>query len=698
MKGALRFVKGAAMTLVALGTAQADEGMWLFEEAPTAKISSSLGVEITPQWLSHLRLASVRFNSGGSGSFVSSSGLIITNHHVAADCIQQLSTPEADLFKLGFVAREASQERKCPNLEVQHLLAWEDVSRRVVDAAGSTADKDEGNKRRRAEIAAIEKECSDSTGMRCQVVTLYPGAKYHLYISKRYQDVRLVWAPELALQYFGGEPDNFHYPRHALDVALLRAFENDKPVVPPAWLTVDAGGAAEGEPVFVTGHPGRTSRLLTMAQLETLRDRTYPLYLEMLDSTRKNVTEYMAQGPEERQRGSDEMLSIENGQKAISGYLAALRDADAMAAKRKAEEELRAALSTHKDPARQKLALAWKEIEKSQAKYGEFHDEYLLLEGRRGLRGALFSKARHLLRLAAERGKPNSERLREYTDAALDALEHDLRSDAPIHPDLEEVLLRTSLALCVRTLGADHPAMKAALAGLSVDEAAKRAVAGSTLHQAEVRRALLSGGPEAILQSNDSMLALARAIDPEARRARTAFEREVEGVEASAGSDMALARFEALGANAYPDATFTLRLSFGRVQGLTDNGKSLAPHTTLGELYARATDKEPTALPRRWRDARNSVDASTALNVISTNDIIGGNSGSPLLNAQGELVGVIFDGNAGSLGWNFAYTDATARAISVDVRAVLEALDKVYQAPELTAELRGVHFSKSTSR
>lgn len=667
-------------------TAVAEEGMWTFEDFPSDAVAKQFGFSPSAPWLGYVRLGSVRFNSGGSGSFVSPTGLVLTNHHVAADCLTKLGTKDRDVFRSGYLAQRPEQELQCPDLELNVLIATNDVTA-AIESASASAEGAKANELRRAAIAKMEKECADRTGLRCDVVTLYQGGRYSLYTYRKYTDIRLVWSPELQIAFFGGDTDNFEYPRHCLDAAILRAYDGGKPVVPPAYFPLSESGAAPGEPVFVSGNPGRTSRLLTSRQLEVLDERVYALYADAFERMQGALTQFAELGEEQKRQAQEELFGVQNGIKAIGGYLRTLRSDAFRDAQSEAEKRLREQLQSSEDPKIQALASAWKDVERAQNAYESFVDEYLLLERALGLRSELFRMARRVLRLTVEVEKPNGERLRGFGDAQLESLKTKIFGDVPFHPDLEIVKLTTSFTLLRDTLGRDHPTVEALLSGQSPDEAAKAYVSKTRLSDAAYRKELVEGGRKAVETSKDPLLRLARLVDPASRAVRKRYEDEVQATERKAAAGIAQARFLLANSRVYPDATFTLRLSYGEVKGYELDGETVEPYTTVEQLYAKGTGQEPYVLPKSWVDAKTKIAPETRLNFVTTNDIIGGNSGSPIVNRQGELVGLVFDGNRNSLGWNFAFQQETGRTVAVHSRGILEALRVVYHAKALAAEL-----------
>ena len=671
-------------------TALADEGMWTFNNVPRAEIKKKYGFEVTDEFLKKLQLASVRFPNG-SGSFVSPNGLVLTNYHIVEDVVNDVSTPQKDLAKEGFVARTRAEEIKAPSLEINVLMSIEDVTSRVNGAVKAGATDAEAFAARRAEISAIESESLKATGLRSDVVTLYQGGMYNLYRYKKYTDIRLVFVPEFQAAFFGGDPDNFNFPRFNIDMALVRVYENDQPVHPESYFKWSTTGTKEGDVTFVTGNPGSTSRLDTVAHLQELRDTSIPIILRLLERREAMLKKYMAMGEEQTRQAQNELNSVQNSLKVYRGQIAGLKDPSLLARKTKEEAALRKSIAAN--PERQKMyGDAWDAIAKAHTSYPSYIRDRRIFEQAGGFNSTLFTIARTLVRLADENAKPNAERLPEYTDARRASLELGLYSPAPIHTDLEKLKLADSLGFMVELLGADNALVKQVLDGKAPEARANELIEGTKLADVEYRKELAKGGREAIAASTDPMIVIARMVDAKAREARKRYESELTGVERTNYSKIARALFETEGTKLYPDATFTLRLSYGAVEGYTENGKKVTPYTTLGGLYARADSFKqefPYNLPPRWLEKKSSIDLKTPFNFVTTNDIIGGNSGSPTVNKNGELVGLIFDGNIQSLVGDFMYDPSVNRAISVDSRGMLEVLKKVFGANEIVAELTG---------
>ena len=670
-------------------TALADEGMWPFNNVPRAEIKKKYGFDVTDEWLKKVQMASVRFNNGGSGSFVSPNGLVLTNYHIVEDIVGEVSTPEKDLAKEGFVARTRAEEIKAPSLELNVLQSIEDVTSRVNGAVKDGMKDAEAFAARRAETAAIETESTKATGLRSDVVTLYQGGQYNLYRYKKYTDVRLVFVPEFQAAFFGGDPDNFNFPRFNIDMALVRVYENGQPVKPESYFKWSTAGVKEGNLVFVTGNPGSTSRLDTVAHLEQLRDTSIPIILRLLERREAVLKKYMAMGEEQTRQAQNELNSVQNSLKVYRGQVKGLKDPALIARKQKEEQALRKAIADN--PERQKMyGEAWDAIAKAHSTYPSFIKDRRIFEQMGGFNSELFYFARTLVRLADESQKPNNERLPEYTDARRASLELGLYSPAPIHEDFEVLKLTDSLGFMVELLGADNDLVKQVLAGKTPEARAKEMIEGTKLGDVAVRKELAAGGKAAIDASTDPMIVVARMIDAKAREVRKRYESEVTGVERSNYAKIARALFETEGTKMYPDATFTLRLSYGAVEGYMENGKKVPPFTTLGGLFARSDSFKhefPYNLPERWTEKKSALNLNTPFNFVSTNDIIGGNSGSPTINQNGELVGLIFDGNIQSLVGDFMYDPSVNRAISVDSRGMLEVLKKVFGANEIVSEL-----------
>jgi hypothetical protein len=669
--------------------ASADEGMWLFNDPPKKILKEKYNFSPDAQWYEHLQKSSVRFNSGGSGSFVSSKGLVMTNHHIGADALQKMSTKDKDYIATGYYARTQKDEIKCVDLELNVLMSIEDVTKRVNDAIPANSPPAEAQKARRAVMNTIEKESLDKTGLRSDVVTLYQGGLYHLYRFKKYTDVRLVFAPEDSIAFFGGDPDNFEYPRYDLDICFFRVYENDKPVKIEHYLKWSPAGAADGEVVFVSGHPGRTDRMNTVAHLNFIRDRMLPYGLGKLFRYEVLLSTFSQRSAENARRAQDELFSVQNSRKAYIGRVAGLQDPAVMKQKLDAETKFRD--SVMKDPKIKEICGdVWGEVADSLRVYGESYIQNDLLERGNAFRCDTFHIARGLLRMAEESQKPNADRLREYRESNLDSLKQELFSEAPIYDDLETVKLADSLSMYMELAGSNDSLLQKVLSGKSPQERAAELVAGTKLKDVALRKSLAAGGVKEIEASKDPMIQLARLVDPAARALRKTYEEKVEEAQRQAYARIANARFALYGTDVYPDATFTLRLAFGVVKGYTELGKPIAPWTTIGGTFQHAANhdnKPPFELPKSWTQHKGDLKMDTPMNFVFTADIIGGNSGSPVVNRNNELVGIIFDGNLQSLVWDYVFDDKEGRATAVHSSAIVEALRKVYDAAPLADEL-----------
>jgi hypothetical protein len=685
MTKSVRWIATWGLALAAL-TARADEGMWTFNAFPKEKLKAAHGFEPDDKWLEQVRLSSARLAGGCSGSFVSQHGLVMTNHHCAQGCIEQLSSAEKDLVKGGFNARTLNDEVKCPAVEINQLVGITDVTARMKKATQGL-DGAKYADAQKAEMAKIEKECAADAKTRCDVVSLYHGGIYNLYQYKRFQDVRLVFAPEFAIAFFGGDPDNFMFPRYDLDVSFLRVYEDGKPAPTPNHFKWSAGGAKDGELTFVTGHPGGTNRQLTVSQLEYHRDVALPEALIRMAELRGLYTEFQNRGPEQKRISNGKLFGIENGYKATRGRYTALVDKDFFASKVATEEKLRADIA--RDPEKQKkYGNAWTAIAKAQAQLKNIRKPLAFKERGDGFGSTLFHVAQALVRGGEERPKANAKRLKEYRDANLPALTQQVFSPAPIYDELEIFRLTHSLTKMREELGADDPFVKKVLGKESPNEVATRLIKGTQLKDLALRKKLWDGGKGAVNGSKDPMILLAKAIDPEARSVRKTYEDEIEAVVKKNTELIAQARFETQGTSTYPDATFTLRLSYGQVKGWTEAGKTVPPFTTIAGAFDRATGRPPFDLPESWLGAKSKLALSTPFNFVTTNDIIGGNSGSPVVNKNAEIVGLIFDGNIHSLGGDYGFDPALNRAVAVHSQAIMEALTRIYGADRLVGELK----------
>ncbi len=691
-----RHLSLAAASVLCATVAHADEGMWTYNNFPAAKVKSKYGVEPTKDWLDHLRLASVRIAGGCSASVVSPSGLVMTNHHCARECIENLSgLMKKDFNRDGFFAKAEKDEARCPGMELNQLAEITDVTKRVQDATKGVAD-DKFSDAQKAAIAAIEKECGTSDDVRCEVVTLYRGGRYDLYKYQRFQDIRLVFAPEDGIAFFGGDPDNFTFPRYDLDVSFVRIYGKDgKPAKLEHFLAWSDGTIKEGDATFVSGNPGGTSRGLTVAQLDDDRDYRLPLTLFRLAELRGYVTEYQSRGKEQKRHSNDLLFGVENAFKALKGRHAALADKAFYGQLVKNEQDFRAKVKAKPELEKQYGAV-WETIANLTKKQQAYRKEYNALE--RGPTSELFGLARALVRYADESPKPNGERLKEYTDARLPQLKSRVLANTPIYDEFEVATLTYSLTKLREDLGADHPFIKRVFGNKSPAEVASAAVKGTKLKDIKTdktgnatggfRKELFDGGKAKVDASKDPMIELARAFDGDARAIRKKYETEVDGPIKKQQELLARARFAVYGDAIYPDATFTLRLSYGAVEGYDENGARVTPFSKLGGAFERHTGADPYALPKTWLNAKSKLNLETPFNFVTSNDIIGGNSGSPMVNAKGEIVGLVFDGNIQSLGGDYGFDASVNRTVAVHSASIIEAIDKVYGATRLVEELK----------
>jgi hypothetical protein len=660
----------------AFASAYADEGMWTFDNFPSATVKQVYGAEITPAWLDHVRLATIRL-ANCTASFVSPEGLFLTNHHCVEQCLAELSSKERSLLEVGFSAANRKDEARCPAQQADVLIATENITDAVLKSSSGLGDA-AANSARKKMLTSLEQACEQSSAkaksgkLVCQAVKLYQGGQYFLYKYKRFTDVRLVFAPETDIAAFGGDPDNFQFPRWSLDFSILRAYENNKPAKTPAFLQIDFAGPSANQLVFVAGDPGSTARLQTRAQLQFERDITLPITLMRASELRGRYIQFGKANPADQRIVEAPLNSLQNGIKVRRRELDALNDA--------AEEKLRT--SSHlagADP--------WREIESALARERALYVPYTFIENAAGFSSSLFRDARLLVRGADERLKPNNERLREFTEASIPTMERDLFARVPVFAEFEQLTLSFSLERMREWLGPDHPVIRKLLSKESPDELATRLIAETKLDDAVLRQQLWVGGKAAVDASHDPMIEMVRSIDGDARAIRKQYEDEVEAPIAAAAERIAAARFEAQGTNIYPDASFTLRLNFGTVQGWVENGTPVEPFTYLDRAFERATGASPFKMPASWMKEKAQLDMRTPFCISTSNDIVGGNSGSPLIDASGKIVGLMFDGNIHSIAGHYWFNTANNRAIAVHPAIIREALEKVYGAKELLAEL-----------
>lgn len=666
--------------------APADEGMWTFDNFPAAAVRAKYGVDIDQAWLDHVRKAAVRLSTGCSASIVTAQGLVLTNHHCVRRCAQQLSTATTDYAKAGFRAARREDEKLCAGMVAEVLVSIGDVTPRLA-AALSGKSGDAFIKARDAQIAAIETEgCAGKEARyRCQVVTLYQGGQYKLYTYRKYTDVRLVFAPEGDMAFFGGDPDNFNFPRYDLDCSFVRLYEDGSPVRTPDHLRWSTAPPTDGAPVFVVGNPGTTERLLTAEQLATLRDLNIPELLLQLEQLRGELLHFSAESPEHARIANENLFSVENSIKNYRGQEQALLSPALIAAKRVDDRQLRARVNQNRTLAAQ-TGDPWSQIAAIQAHLRQLYWRYYELEARAAPMSDLFAYARELVRAAQERQKPNGQRLREYTDSRLALMGKTILDPQPVYPDLELLKLRFWLSNLRENLTVDSRDTRLFLDKDSPQSLATR-LTSSRLGDPAVRKALWDGGLPAVQASSDPMIRFVLATDTDSRAIRAQYEAEVAGPVEQAQQKIARARFAIYGTQVYPDATFTVRVSYGKVEGWTENGVRVPAFTHFSGLWARATGHYPFALTPRWQDARSKVNPNTVFDYVSDNDIIGGNSGSPSIDARGNVIGAVFDGNIFSLGNSFAFDDRVSRTVSVSTASITEALRNIYDAQMLVTEL-----------
>jgi hypothetical protein len=665
--------------------AMANEGMWTFDNFPASAVRQSFGADITPAWLDHVRLSTLRLTNC-TASFVSREGLILTNHHCIESCLAELSSKEKSLLELGFRASARTEEQRCPAQHADVLIGTENISDTVLKADSGLSDA-AANTARKKLLTSLEQACEQASAktksgkLECQSVRLYQGGQYFLYKYKRYSDLRLVFAPEADIASFGGDPDNFQFPRWSLDFSILRAYENNKPAQTPNFLQIDFAGPNAKQLVFVAGDPGTTARLQTRSQLEFDRDVTLPISLLRASELRGRYIQFGKNNVGDERITLAPLNILQNGIKVRRKELDALNDDALLDGKSRAEQALRAAAGiSGPDP--------WAEIAAASSRERVLYLPYSFIENAAGFSSALFRNARVLLRAADERLKPNKDRLREFTDAELPRMQRDLYAQVPVYPEFEQMTLSFSLERMREWLGPDHPVVRNLMSKESPDALATRLIAETQLNDASFRKRLWQGGKTAVDASHDPMIALARFIDPDARALRRQFEDEVEAPIATAAEKIAAARFKAYGTNTYPDATFSPRLNYGTVEGWVENGASVPPFTYLERAFERATGAAPFKIPDSWMRVTAQLDMNTPFCISTSNDIVGGNSGSPLIDVDGKIVGLMFDGNIHSIAGRYWFNPENNRAIAVHPAIIREALDKVYGARELLTELQ----------
>lgn len=666
-----------ALAAVPISQARADEGMWTFDAFPTAKMRAAYGWAPEQPWLDKVRAAAVRLTGGCSASFVSAEGLILTNHHCVAGCAEQNSTASNNILKTGFVAGVRERELKCAGQQAEVVVSIRDVTPDVKSAVGPLTGE-AAVKARNAAMARIESAgCPDKATMRCQVVTLYGGGQYKLYTYHKYSDVRLVWVPEAQAAQFGGDPDNFNFPRYALDASFLRAYENGKPARTAAHLAWTARAPRDGEATFVVGNPGSTQRLFTTDQLAMQRELVMPMRVTTYSELRGRLINAMESEPSKNREGHQTLEGIENSLKVYIGLKKALDDPAFMGKIASGEADLKAKSSG-------RFGNPWADIaEATRANRNMYFARYFALP-----RGDLFNYAITLVRVTSERTKPDAERLPEYTESALPLLEKRLLDARPIYPWLDQLTMEWSLSKAREYLGADDPETKTLLGKESPEGLAARLVAGTKLADPAFRAALLKSGKAGVDASTDPMIIYARRLDANDRELEKKYDALVDAPTTAAQAKLADARFAAYGNTLYPDATFTLRISYGKVAGWNERGTPVPTRTLIGGTYERATGAEPFDLAPAFALNRSRIDPNIPYDFVTTNDIIGGNSGSPVIDRDGKVIGAAFDGNIHSIGGNYGYDPVLNRTVVVSTASIEEAIKNIYPSPALLSELR----------
>ena len=681
----------AALVLAAASSASArEEGMWTFDNFPIALANRTLGTNIDQAWLDRVRLSSVKYG-GCSAGIVSGEGLVMTNNHCVASCVADISTQAVNYAETGFTPRTREEELKCPGATAEILIDIADVTERM-QAAGRGLSGQAFTQARGAEAARIEQEaCGGDPARRCQVVTLYRGGQFKLYTYKKYSDVRLAFAPEDRAATFGGDLDNFSFPRFAIDAAFIRLYENGAPAQTPIHFKWNASTPVEGTPVFVSGSPGATQRLLTQDQLMTIRDVVLPMDQLIASELRGRLIRYSEEGERQAFEAMDPIVSLENTYKRGLGRMRALTDPGFMRMKSEAEVDFRERfLGANGSPA----ANPWTELSAIQPVARELYPAMALLEGGTGMGttpvaggSQLFLWARTIVRGAQERAKPSAERLPEYADSRLAAVQAGLFAERPVYPGLEQVRMEWWLSKTREWLTVDHPAVRALLGRESPEGLSARLIEGSKLADPAVRRALWEGGLEAVQASDDPLIQYLLKIQEPTRAVRADWEARVQAPTDAASERLAAARFAAYGDSVYPDATGTLRLTYGRIEGSDVPGQRFGAFTTFGGLWERATGAPPFDVAPRLLAARDRIDPNAVMNMTVSSDTIGGSSGSPVVNEAGEIVGANFDSTVLTQRNAYGYDRNVNRSVIVTTVAVTTALRDVYGMTGLLQEL-----------
>lgn len=667
----------------------ADEGMWTFDNIPTSEIYQKYRVKINKAQLQKIRLSSVRLNNGGSGSFVSPAGLVLTNHHVALSQLQKLSNEKTDLIKNGFYARTLAEEIACPDLEMNVLISYEDVTTKVLTQINPKNPPSKQVEQKNEIFARLKKQSFATTGLRSDIVTLYNGGEYWLYRYKQYTDIKLVMAPNLQLAFFGGNEDNFQYPRYSLDFAFFRVYENGKPLESKNYLSWSRFDITEKDPLFVSGHPGRTSRQKTLYEITFLRDRLIPAYMAYLKKKEDIYHSYLQKHPEDRMKLNSHIFMIENAKKSFQGQWQALQEPEMIAKKKQQQDILQKFLKTNPKLKRE-IGNPWQKIrltiDKKSLRINDF-----FYTGSGGSRMAGYAIL--FMLYAQEMQKPDHKRLRAFQQVAQRSLQLKLLSPAPIYPDIEQFIFQKNLQLAQNVLGKDHPYIKLALRDKPAKLIAELLFSKSQIHRLEFRKKLFSSGPNAILKSRDPFLLWAAGVASFRRKFHQWQEKTIDIVLKEEGNHLTKLRFAKYGKEIYPDATFSLRFSYGQALGYQTKTGRIPFRTTFYGLVNRSLafgQQKPYHLPKIFLDNLSKLDLATPLNIISNNDITGGNSGSPVLNKNFEITGLVFDGNYYSHGWDYAYSDEKGRCVLLSTRAIIETLAKLYRATPLIKEIQNI--------
>lgn len=680
MMNSIRTLLAFSFTFSAL--ISAEEGMWLFNALPKDKIQKEYGVQLQDEWVEQIQKSCLRISSGGSGAFVSSAGLLMTNHHVGSTAIYQLSSENRNLSRDGYYADTYDKELKCPNLHVDQLISIRDVTNQVQSAFTSDMSPADKENARKVAIAAIKNDSKKETGLHPEIVIMYQGAQYHLYLYKRYTDVRLVMCPEESIAFFGGDPKNFEFPRHNLDVSFFRVYENNQPLETEHYLTLNAEGPRLNEPLFVAGHPGSTDRLYTAAHLSFQRDVELPLIMQLLKEKMAILQIFSAQSDENERIAKQDIFHYQNFYKVFKARSEGLLSSKVISNKQQSEHTFFQKLT-------QEEMKPWHHLNDTLNKFKIYYSEYFILEGIGSRYSKLFSWAKELVRAADERDKPNENRLREFTDTELPSLERDLYSTEPLYIELERALLKDSLQRLINLLGRDHPAVKSAMGTQSIDEKVEELLTTS-ISDLNTRKRLFEN-PSELENSTDPLIVFFKALDPYARTVRQSFDLEFMTAKKECYEKIIKTLFDKSDDSLYPDATFTLRLSYGSMIGYEENNTFIEPITKRHDVFDiadQAGNINPFYLPEKWYAKKDTLNKEVPFNFVSTNDIVGGNSGSPVVNQKGEIVGIIFDGNVHSLLWDYAFDQTQGRAVSVHAHVIIDSLEHIYGAESLVKELK----------